>query len=154
MLHDPFPSRLHDALAAVCPVAGVSIGDRADRSTWRVSYAPEATAAQIAAAQAVLAAFDPAAPTAADVRAEEQRRIMRLLGARDAAHMGEIIADGTREAVRLLRIGEERDWTTEEEQRAAALQAVDTAMTAIRAAAAAMATNPPADYADDARWTP
>jgi hypothetical protein len=49
---------LHDAIAAVCPIVGVSIGRRDDRSTWRIDYAPNATAEQRAAAQATLEAFD------------------------------------------------------------------------------------------------
>lgn len=49
---------LHNAIAAVCPIVGVSIGTAGDPSTVRIDYASSATPAQQAAAQAVLAAFD------------------------------------------------------------------------------------------------
>lgn len=45
-------------LAAVAPVFGISIGDRTDKSTWRVDFDNAATPAQRTAAQAVLAGFD------------------------------------------------------------------------------------------------
>lgn len=54
-----FASRLHDALAAVAPITGISIGSRNDRSTWRIDFAPEATPQQQSAANALLASFDP-----------------------------------------------------------------------------------------------
>lgn len=50
-------SQLHDAIAAVCPIVGVGIGDPADKSTWRVDFAPGVTAQQMAAAQGVITAF-------------------------------------------------------------------------------------------------
>lgn len=90
--------------------------------------------------------------TAADVRAEASRRMSALLGARDAAHLDILIANGTREAIRLLRIREDRPWTPEESAREATLRAVDAAIEAIRAASNALETNPPADYRDDAHW--
>ncbi len=66
---------LHDKISAICPIDGVSIGDPQNKSTWRVDYSQGATPQQIAAAQAVVAAFDPSAPTSADVNAERDRRI-------------------------------------------------------------------------------
>lgn len=50
---------LHEALARVAPIAGVSIGDEADRSTWTIHYDGEATPEQIAAAEAVVRDFNP-----------------------------------------------------------------------------------------------
>lgn len=50
---------LHEAVAAVCPIEGVSIGDPDDKNTWSITYSPGATQAQKDAADAVLAAFDP-----------------------------------------------------------------------------------------------
>ena len=46
---------LHEAIAEVCPVDSVTVGEPDDRSTW--SYVPtaEATPAQIAAADNVIA---------------------------------------------------------------------------------------------------
>jgi hypothetical protein len=53
---------LHDAIASVCPIDGVSVANPTDKSTWRIDYDPSATAAQQQAAQAALKAFDPNAP--------------------------------------------------------------------------------------------
>lgn len=49
---------LHDAVSAVCPIDGISIGKAADKSTWRIDYKATATAAQRAAAAAIVASFD------------------------------------------------------------------------------------------------
>lgn len=93
------------------------------------------------------------APTDDDVRTEASRRMQHLVGARNAAHLDIILSNGTREAVRLLRIGA-TNWTPEESARAAMLEAVDTQIEAIRAASNVVeAMTPiPADYADDSRW--
>lgn len=56
---DQATARLAIAIKAVCPGEGASIGRWDDRSTWRLDAWPEATEAQIAAAHAVMAAFDP-----------------------------------------------------------------------------------------------
>lgn len=90
-------------------------------------------------------------PTAYDVRREASRRMQALTGARDAAHLEILIANGTREAVRLLRKGSS-NWTADEAARAAQLEALDIAIEAIRGASNALETNPPADYAADEHW--
>lgn len=64
---------LHNAIAIVCPIEGVSVGSVADRSTWRIDYAPEATLEQKAAAANVLASFD----LAGDIAAEDQQAMLR-----------------------------------------------------------------------------
>ena len=51
--------RLLDMIGAVCPRDHLSIGRWDDRATWRLDAKPEATPEQIAAAEAVMAAFDP-----------------------------------------------------------------------------------------------
>lgn len=51
--------RLHDAIAAVAPITGVSIGRWDDRTTWRISFRDEATESQKQEALKVLAAYDP-----------------------------------------------------------------------------------------------
>lgn len=51
-------NRLHEAIAAVCPIAGVSIGTPGDNSTVTIFYDPPVSAAQQAAAHAALASFD------------------------------------------------------------------------------------------------
>ena len=56
------------AIKAVCPIHGVSVGRWADRATWRIGFAPEATKEQRDAARAVMDAFDPDAPTPQEER--------------------------------------------------------------------------------------
>lgn len=90
-------------------------------------------------------------PTADDVRAEASRRMQALVGARDAAHLEIIVANGTREAVRLLRKGAQY-WSDEERARAVELEQIDMAFEAIRAASNAMEAEPPIDYNDDRQW--
>ncbi|MGE0700436.1 MAG: hypothetical protein AB7O57_15170 [Hyphomicrobiaceae bacterium] len=99
-----------------------------------------------------LAALPPPAPSADDVRAEASRRMQALVGARDASHLDIILANGTREAVRLLRIRETRPWTGDEAARAAALEQIDAAIEAIRAASNTMEHAPPADFASSSYW--
>ena len=50
---------LHNTIAALAPIHGISIGREADRSTWSIQFDDSATDAQRAAALAGLAAFDP-----------------------------------------------------------------------------------------------
>ena len=51
--------KLDAEIKVVCPILGVSIGRRDDKSTWRIEFAEEATLGQRHAAQAVLDAFEP-----------------------------------------------------------------------------------------------
>ena len=55
-------SNLHAAVSAVCPIVIVTMGNPNDRATWNIVLASTATPAQIAAAKAAIAAFQPAAP--------------------------------------------------------------------------------------------
>lgn len=103
----------------------------------------------------------PDPPSADGVRAEAQMRMQRLLGARDAAHLGVIISNAQRESARLYAIklgvpgvASAREWTPAEGLRAAQLHGADAAIEAIRAASNAMELNPPADFAADTRWPP
>ena len=50
--------KLHDAVAAVCPIHGVSVGDGENKTTWIISFKDEATNEEKAAAQAVIDAAD------------------------------------------------------------------------------------------------
>lgn len=59
------------------PITGVSLGTLADRSTWRVRFAPTATAADRAAEPSLIATFDEAAEA---VRDAPQRADMHLVG--------------------------------------------------------------------------
>src|SRR5712671_6084445 len=49
---------LHEAISAVCPIDGVSVGRRDDKATWRIDFADAATAQQKQAAADVVAQFD------------------------------------------------------------------------------------------------
>lgn len=52
-------TKLDAAIRAVCPIHGISIGRKDDKTTWRIDFTSEATEEQKAAARAVLASFDP-----------------------------------------------------------------------------------------------
>jgi len=95
----------------------------------------------------------PASPatTPMAVRAEAERRMMTLLGARDATHLGILVVNVTREMVRLLLKGG-GNWSEEESDRARKLKVLDEAIEAIRAASNAMEADLPADYQNDVRW--
>ena len=97
--------------------------------------------------------------TADDVRAECQRRMMLLLGARDADHLDRIISNGQREANRLntIRTGipgvvAAREWTQPETVRAATLWGADAAIEALRNVSNVLEISLPADYAADSHW--
>lgn len=65
---------LHNAIAAVCPIIGISVGTMGDSASVRIDYAGNATEQERAAAQAVLAAFnwnspDPRAAKLAEIEA-------------------------------------------------------------------------------------
>lgn len=61
------------------PIDGVSVKNQADRLTWVVRYAPNATKQQIADGDALVAAFDPTSPTI--VAAEKVQAVQASLGA-------------------------------------------------------------------------
>lgn len=92
-------------------------------------------------------------PTPADVRAEAQRRIIALTGAAD---FNGCIVKQLNASMRATELTNKRamgsGWTPEEAAEAAALQALATAIKAIRSRSNAMEPSPPDDYADDARW--
>ncbi len=88
------------------------------------------------------------------VRAEAQRRMMALLGARDKAHMDILISNSSREAIGLLRKGAD-NWTAKEKMRSAKLEALDEAIDDIRAASNALeAKRPvPKDFQEEKYWS-
>jgi len=47
-------SKLHNAVAAVCPINGISIGNASDKTTWTFKALETATTEQITAAQAII----------------------------------------------------------------------------------------------------
>lgn len=65
--------RLDRAIRSVCPIDGVSIGRKSDRSTWRIDFKPEATEAQKLDARNILNSFEfdeKAATVAEEVKAK------------------------------------------------------------------------------------
>ena len=105
----------------------------------------------LVASGTIIVAYAPPPVTADDVRREASRRMQAVVGARDAAHLSVIIANGSRESIRLLRKGAD-NWSADEVTRAAILGQVDSIFEAIRAASDAMEASPPADYRANSRW--
>lgn len=67
---------LHEAISAICPIDGVSIGDPSNKATWRIDFAAAATAQQRAAATAIIASFNPNLGAIIDqIDAERDRRL-------------------------------------------------------------------------------
>jgi hypothetical protein len=55
-------TKLDQAIKAVCPIHGVSIGRADDKQTWRIDFKDEATREQREAGQSALTAFNPDDP--------------------------------------------------------------------------------------------
>ena len=71
---------IHEAVAQVCPIDGVSIGEPDDKTTWTISYGQAATQQQKAAAAEVVRNFDVnATPVPQSVSPRQAR--LALLGA-------------------------------------------------------------------------
>lgn len=51
---------LSDAIAAVAPINGISIGNEDDKATWRIDFKEEATDAQKLAAENIISGFNAA----------------------------------------------------------------------------------------------
>lgn len=49
---------VHTLVEAQAPIGGISIGNRNDKTTWQITFKPEATPAQRSAAQGVIDTFD------------------------------------------------------------------------------------------------
>lgn len=69
---------LHESVSAVAPINGISIGNPSDKSSWRIDWAEGATDEQKAAVAALVAAFDPSAPSMDSVNDERDRRMSVL----------------------------------------------------------------------------
>ena len=146
---------LTEQIATVAPIDGVSMGDLDDKATWRVDFAADASETERRAAQQVIDAFNVVAVQRIDgVRAEAERRMVALLGARDSRHKDILISNALREAVKLTRKEAGVGLTTDERARADELEAIDAALDAIRAASNALEAMDriPADYADKKYW--
>lgn len=64
---------LISAIQAVCPIEGISVGVRDDKSTWRIDFAASANSEQRAAAVAVITGFDVSAVQVQDTQALQRR---------------------------------------------------------------------------------
>ena len=149
-------SDLHAKISAVAPILDVSIGRNNDPSTWRVDFDPSATDAQRLAANAVVAAFNPSALTAQDVKAECQRRIIALTGVTDLLNCLVKQMNMQMRAAEIINIKASGGVLTEQQvAEAAALQAIADRIKALRARSNEIeAINPiPSDFASDARWS-
>lgn len=71
-------TRMHDAVAAVCPILGISFGSLSDKKTWRINFAPDATPAQMRAAQEAVDALDVLAPPVPQAVTPRQARLALL----------------------------------------------------------------------------
>lgn len=142
------------ALSSLPGVSGVSVGRRSDKTTWRVDFTPDATDDQKSGAYAALALcdIDATVATADDVRAEAQRRIMVLIGARDFNSCMTKQLNALMRATELTRKKATEGLTQGETTEALGLQQMADAVKAIRAFSNVMEPNPPADYKDDAHW--
>lgn len=92
-----FHERLEQAIAAVCPIpvgSSVSIGKRADRSTWRFQTLASATEQQILAGRAVIDAFDDsdAAQAAWEEDKQPERKTLRQQAANALAEIDAFLA--------------------------------------------------------------
>jgi hypothetical protein len=85
---------LHEAIAAVCPIGSVSIGEDTDKKTWRIDFAPEATQEQRAAAEAVVDGFDPAAPVPPVASLDERVAAIEMALAEATAATAALLAKG------------------------------------------------------------
>jgi hypothetical protein len=76
---DRMITKLTSAIAAVCPIHGVSIGSKDDKATWRIDFKDEATEPQRTSAQGVVDAFDVnAVPTPDELAEQAVSRIDRF----------------------------------------------------------------------------
>lgn len=155
--------RLHGEVERVAPIHGVTIGRLDDRTSWSIQFKTGATDDEIAAAEAVIQAFDPDAPTPEDVDVERDRRIAAYLSSATGkpvtvADVPKVLADGAREATRLLNkeVRKKQQLSESEQARAGQLEGMDEAVATLENAAEVMKAAsmgvPPTDYTDDSHW--
>lgn len=77
---------LHDAIASVCPIDGVSVAEWSNKPAWHIEFALAATQAQRDAAAAVVVGFDVVA-----AEASLANDIARRLAIRAAPERAEIL---------------------------------------------------------------
>jgi aminoglycoside phosphotransferase len=94
------PAQLDAAIAAVCPIAGVSLGTEADKSTWVIHFADHATDEQRAKAHEALVFFEYRKPAPTDELQEQIDFIRWVVGAElEAAPVLELSNDPPAEAL-------------------------------------------------------
>lgn len=78
-------TRLHSLVAAVCPIAGVSVGTPGDSTTVRIDFDPVATPEQRTAALTVVDGFDwsDAAQAAWELGQARTKALTEFIGRRD-----------------------------------------------------------------------
>lgn len=64
---------IHDKIAAICPIDGLSIGRATDKSTWRIDFKKQATDSERQAARELLEAINPSDFITDDVLTPEQK---------------------------------------------------------------------------------
>lgn len=172
---------LHNSIASVCPIDGISIGAFNDKSTWVVHFKAVATDQQKSAATAIIQAFDPHAPTFVEVNAERDRRLAKfpfggklydfcdgrgsdinIAGAGTLA-LAAIMAGAQANDLRWADPAVDFSWVAADNSIVTmdaqtclnfAKAAADWKAKHIRKARAMKDMNPiPADYASDSRWT-
>lgn len=89
--------RLHEAIAAVCPISGVSIGKLDDPTTWKF-HPVDATAEQIFAAQAVIDSIDKSPEADAEWLEDKdpEKKAVKGIASKAVADLNTIIADANK----------------------------------------------------------
>ena len=140
--------KLHDKLAKVAPIDGVSTGDPDDRKTWRIDFKLEATPKQRAAAQTIIDEFDISIIDPSLIKAEASRRILakypdwkqRNLTARGVELLNIKILNGK--------------WSDDEAKEASVLQSIWDLIKQVRANSNKLEVMQPipTDFTDDKWW--
>ena len=136
-------------------ISGVPADVQAEAAALWTPDAIDALRAAEAAAEAASPFRRPRPLTADSVRAEAQRRIIAMVGARDIMHCLIKQHNAQMRATELtLKKAENIALTAEEEAEAAMLQGIADTIKAIRAASNVLEVMDPtpADYADDKHW--
>lgn len=131
---------LRRRIEAVCPLVSLTFTDGVPTAQLQAS----ASADQVAAAQQLLASFEPASPAPAEIKQEAERRILtrypihRQLNA--LARSAELMLQG------------QANWSPAEQAEAAALLEMRAWIKSVRDVSNALEQSLPADFAADARW--
>lgn len=102
------PNIIHDKIAAVCPIGGISFVDFNDRSTWLVDYLPQATEQQKSAAAALIASYDALSDKKAELKkkVDDDAESVRLRYITPGAGMAMTYQEKKDQAVAVIAMGE------------------------------------------------